>query len=101
MLGGAAMYGSFRNVRETTSPQGDVIKSDLTAFLVGPHIDWYFDPGAGLHAQVTFGLARFDDGEDNANSSGYGVAAGRQHRRVLRLALGRYRLMADGVEVPE
>jgi hypothetical protein len=60
----------WRNAALNLSAQFDVEFDSATLFLVGPFIDYYFDPREGLHLQGSLGMAFGALGQGEVNQSG-------------------------------
>lgn len=78
----SSVLASERTV-DGMAPPDDVIGGSGNFTLVGPFVDWYFDPGRGLHLQGAVGFATvrgydFPEAEDNpdAVSAGGGLMIG-------------------------
>jgi hypothetical protein len=60
--------------------EGWVLEYRLTALMLGPFVDWYFDDEQGFHVQVAAGIAtlEFREGDliEKHSASGYGLAGG-------------------------
>jgi hypothetical protein len=82
ILGGgvwsSSLLASDRTIRGPMPP-AEVIDSKADCSLVGPFVDWYFDPGKGLHLQAAFGFATVRgyslDGETNTDEAAVGGGA--------------------------
>lgn len=78
VIGGGFSGGAYLN---PTIGGTSTEKSQLNLSTFGPFLDWYFDPKAGLHAQVLVGFARMAvkyDGNSSSegDSTGAGVSLG-------------------------
>lgn len=56
VLGGGIAGGPYQGVATPTGKSVDL-------FMIGPFVDWYFDPKGGLHAQAMLAIGDLDRGE--------------------------------------
>ena len=79
---------------------------DFSGNILGPFVDYYFDPNGGLHLQGVLGFATVEDGEDATDglAQGFGLSLGLGHEWWVGEqwgigVLGRVQFLSTSVEL--
>ncbi len=76
VIGGGSQGGHFFSPSVKTGDREEDADGDISANLLGPYVQYHFNPYAGFYLQAMLGVASMEDGNDDSD----GLATGSHDR---------------------